>query len=95
MATSSPLTLALEQLVARSADPAFRELCLTDAPRAWQEATGAPLPPGLRLRILASGLTELVVLLPDQAREEDELSFLQLDGISGGKRAEEHYQFKF
>jgi actin-like ATPase involved in cell morphogenesis len=74
------------RLVARAAeDEGFRRQLLGDDPAAAIAAElGAPVPDGLRVRVIEEGVDEVVLVLPATAVATRELSDEQLEAAVGG-----------
>jgi hypothetical protein len=81
--------LAHDSLVAVTAraatDPAFRKRLLQDPHGAIRELTGVPVPPTLRIKFMERDPKfDTVVVLPDLAPEDGELSESDVASVAGG-----------
>ncbi|HEX6745980.1 MAG TPA: hypothetical protein VF092_01610 [Longimicrobium sp.] len=75
-----------ERVADRAAhDPEFRHALLTDPARALRETLGITLPAGYRVRFVERPRDlDALVVLPDPARDTDELSEDELEEAAGG-----------
>ena len=77
---------ALRLIAARAAtDLDLRQQLLTDPGRAVLEATGVAIPSTLRVKFIEKDAElDLLIVLPDFAPEDAELSPDELDAVAGG-----------
>jgi hypothetical protein len=77
---------ALAVITARAVqDPAFRRKLLVQPHAAILEATGTTVPSDLRIKFVEKDPdTDVMIVLPDAALEEGELSEADVAGVAGG-----------
>ena len=84
---NQPFEAATVALAERAlADPAFHDLCHREPARAFREGSGITLPAGLTLRFVDFAPGEFIVPLPPflDGSLSDQLSEMELEGVSGG-----------
>ena len=83
---TTPRDGLLQQVTARAVtDPAFRTSLLIDPERAVRAAFGTPLPAGQRIRFVERPHdVDLLIVLPDAQKADDELTDDDLDAAAGG-----------
>jgi hypothetical protein len=86
MNASDPQRDALRMIAARAAsDSGLRQKLITDPARAVLEITGVAVPPNLRIRFIEKPPDiDLLIVLPDVAPEDAELTQDELDAVAGG-----------
>jgi hypothetical protein len=67
-----------------SADPVFRQLCLSDAKAAIKVATGLEMPAWVKVRFVDGNDAHFTFVLPDTKAASGELMDEDLEQVSGG-----------
>lgn len=68
-----------------STDAEFRQLALNDTPAAVRIITGRALPDGFRIRAVPRNGADMVIVVPELAKADGELSDVELEQVSGGR----------
>lgn len=76
----------LKVLTRAAKDPAFHQLCLTDAAAAIKEATGEEVPATFKIRFVANEGANMTLVLPDLVDSSGELKDEELEQVAGGSR---------
>lgn len=77
---------ALEAFVRKaSTDADFRALALKDPATAVKQLTGRSLPDNFRIKAVDKAGADMVVVVPDLAKADGELSDIELESVAGGR----------